>query len=130
MRAVEVDESLPDEPDLAHVVCSVEELPPGGRKIVDVDGMSIGLFNVDGTYYAMRNGCPHKGGALCEGPIVGTTLTTDGTEFVYGKDGTIVRCAWHGWEFDIATGVALADKSFRARMYDVSVDEGKVRVHT
>lgn len=130
MSAVEVDESLPDEPDLTHVVCSVEELPPGGRKIVDVDGMSIGVFNVEGTYYAMRNGCPHKGGALCEGPIVGTTLPTEGTEFVYGKDGTIVRCAWHGWEFDIATGVALADKSFRARMYDVSVDEGKVRVHT
>lgn len=112
-----------------HVVCDVEELAPGDRKIVEIEGLSIGVFNVQGSFYALRNGCPHKGGALCEGPITGTVLHTDDREFVYGHEGRFVRCAWHGWEFDITTGIALADESFRARTYPVSVVAGKIHVH-
>ena len=54
----------------------------------------------------------------------------EGTDFVYGRDGTIVRCAWHGWEFDIATGQALADPRFHARTYRVVVEDGFVVVLT
>lgn len=110
------------------MVCSVDELPPGQRLIVDVAGRRIGVFNVDGQFYALHNGCPHKGGALCEGPVVGTTLATREREFVYGRSGQLVRCAWHGWEFDIATGRAIADPRFRARSYPVVVDAGAVVV--
>jgi nitrite reductase (NADH) small subunit len=113
-----------------HVVCPASELTPGARRIIDLDGRSIGLFNIDGEFYALHNGCPHKGGALAEGPICGTTLPTDGTDFVYGRDGTIVRCAWHGWEFDITTGEALADPKVHARTYRVIVEDGSVVVLT
>jgi nitrite reductase (NADH) small subunit len=113
-----------------HVICPTSELAPGERRIVDLDGRSIGLFNVGGEFYALHNGCPHKGGTLAEGPICGTTLPTEGTDFVYGRDGTIVRCAWHGWEFDIATGQALADPRFHARTYRVVVEDGFVVVLT
>ncbi len=113
-----------------HVVCPVDELGPGRRRIVDVEGRSIGVFNVDGDYYALRNGCPHKGGALCEGPVCGTTLTTEDRSFVYGREGEIVRCAWHGWEFDIRTGEAIADSRYRARTYPVVVEDGHVVVVT
>jgi nitrite reductase/ring-hydroxylating ferredoxin subunit len=112
-----------------HLVCAVEALTPGNRTIVQINNKSIGVFNVQGRFYALRNGCPHKGGALCEGPITGTVLPTDDREFVYGHEGRFVRCAWHGWEFDITTGVALADPSFRARSYPVTVDAGNVYVH-
>ena len=111
-----------------HVVCAVSAIPPGGRRIVDVRGRSIGLFNVDGRFYALRNGCPHKGGPLCEGPVGGTTLPTDGYTFEYGREGEIVRCAWHGWEFEIATGRALADPRVRARTYPVDVEDGQLVV--
>ncbi|GAA3841468.1 Rieske (2Fe-2S) protein [Brevibacterium ammoniilyticum] len=109
-----------------HPVCTVDELAPGQRRIVEVEGRSIGVFNVAGRFYALHNGCPHKGGALCEGPICGTTMPTQGTDFEYGRDGSIVRCAWHGWEFDITTGEALADPKFRARRYPVRVDGEQV----
>jgi 3-phenylpropionate/trans-cinnamate dioxygenase ferredoxin subunit len=112
----------------SHVVARVEDIPPGGRLIVDVDGRSIGVFNVAGRFHALRNGCPYKGGALCEGPICGTTLPTEDRTFRYGQEGQIVRCAWHGWEFDITTGQALADPQFRARTYPVTVDDGRVLV--
>jgi nitrite reductase (NADH) small subunit len=111
-----------------HVVCAASEIPPGGRRIVQLDGRSIGVFNVGGRFHALHNGCPHKGGPLCEGRICGTTLPTDDYTFAYGREGEIVRCAWHGWEFEIATGRALADPSVRARTYPVSVEDGAVVV--
>jgi nitrite reductase (NADH) small subunit len=109
-----------------HVVCPAAELPPGDRRIVDVDGRSIGVFNVHGRFHALHNGCPHKGGALCAGPITGTVLPTRKRAFVYGREGEIVRCALHGWEFEIATGRALADPAVRARTYPVTVEAGQV----
>lgn len=111
-----------------HVVCQETEIPRGGRRIAEVDGRSIGIFNVDGRFYALHNGCPHKGGALCEGPICGTTLPTKSRTFSYGREGQIVRCAWHGWEFDITTGSALADPGVHARTYRVDVRDGNVVV--
>ncbi len=111
-----------------HVVCAADELAPGQRRIVEVRGRTIGVFNVAGRYYALRNRCPHKGGALCEGRITGTVLPTDAREFVYGREGEIVRCALHGWEFEIATGRALAEPRFRTRTYPVEVEDGQVVV--
>src|SRR3712207_4143865 len=60
------------------------------------------------------------------GPITGTVL--EGRGFEYGREGEIVRCALHGWEFEIATGRALADPRMRARTYDVTVEDGRVVV--
>jgi nitrite reductase (NADH) small subunit len=109
-----------------HVVCDVAEVAPGERRIVTVEGRSIGVFNIDGRFYALHNGCPHRGGPLCEGRVGGTTLAAGGRSFEYGRDGEILRCAWHGWEFDITTGRALADPAVRARAYPVTIDAGQV----
>lgn len=111
-----------------YVACAAEEIAPGERRIVELRGRSIGIFNVAGSYYALHNGCPHKGGALCEGRITGTVLPSDDYSFEYGRKGEILRCAWHGWEFDIATGRALADPRVRARSYPVTVEDGNVVV--
>jgi nitrite reductase (NADH) small subunit len=111
-----------------HVVCAASELAPGERRIVELAGRSIGVFNVGGRFYALHNGCPHKGGALCAGPVTGTVLPTSGRAFVYGREGEILRCARHGWEFEIATGQALADPRVRARTYPASVEAGQVVV--
>jgi nitrite reductase (NADH) small subunit len=111
-----------------HVVCHASEIPVGGRRIVELDGRSVGVFNVAGRFYALHNGCPHKGGPLCEGRVCGTTLPTDDHAFRYGREGEIVRCAWHGWEFEIATGRALADPRVRARTYAVIVEDARVVV--
>lgn len=107
-------------------VCAASEIPPGGRRIVEVGGRSIGVFNVAGRFYALHNGCPHKGGPLCEGPVCGTVLPTEDRSYAYGRDGEILRCAWHGWEFDIRTGLSLVDPAVRARTYPVDVVDGTV----
>ena len=112
-----------------HFPIGVADWQPGERRIVEVDGKRIGVLNVGGVYYAMHNRCPHMAGNLCEGPVTGTTLPTDEFAYVYSRQGEIIRCAWHGWEFEIATGQCLIDPKTRARTYPVTVEDGQVVVH-
>jgi nitrite reductase/ring-hydroxylating ferredoxin subunit len=109
-------------------VCAASELEPGEKVIRDVGGRSVGVFNVEGEFYALHNRCPHRGGALCLGPVTGTTVGDDDFRYVYGREGRIVRCAWHGWEFEIETGRALVDPKVRAKTYPVIVEDGDVYV--
>jgi nitrite reductase/ring-hydroxylating ferredoxin subunit len=111
------------------VVGSVDEIPPGGRKIVRVAGRSIGIFNVDGELFALRNRCPHQGAALCEGKLWGVLKADTPGEFEYDSRREILTCPWHGWEFQLRTGQSWCDpRRLRVRRYDVSVQEGKALV--
>lgn len=87
-----------------HRVCRVSELPPGERRLVTLAGKSLGVFNVGGTFHALRNVCPHQFAPLCAGKITGCAPTTPVGEYAWENAGGIIRCPWHGWEFDIATG--------------------------
>ena len=107
-------------------VASVEEIPAGQRKIVQVGKRSIGIFNIRGEYYALLNYCPHYGAELCKGLVSGTTMESQVYEFIYGKDQEIIRCPWHGWEFDIKTGCSLFDDKVRAKRYEVVVQDGQI----
>ena len=107
----------------AHPVCRVEELPPGERKIVEIAGRSIGVFNVDGEFHAIRNACPHQLAPLCRGTVSGTTLPSRPNEFQYGCEGRIIRCPWHGWEFDLTTGQSVFNPhKVRVKSYQVAVE--------
>jgi nitrite reductase (NADH) small subunit len=111
-----------------YFVCDVEALAPGERIVRDFDGLSIGVFNVGGRMYALHNRCPHRGGALCLGPVTGTAVGDAGFRFVYGREGEVLRCAWHGWEFEIATGRSLVDPRIRAKTFPVRIEDGAVYV--
>lgn len=107
----------------AHPVARLSELPPGARKIVEVGGRSIGIFNLDGELYAVRNSCPHQGAPLCLGSIGGTAAESRPGEYVWEREGEILRCPWHGWEFDITTGRSVFNPhKTRVRSYEVTVD--------
>jgi nitrite reductase/ring-hydroxylating ferredoxin subunit len=106
----------------SHIVARVGEIPPGGRKLVEIAGRSIGVFNVNGEYFALRNRCPHQGGPLCEGRLAGYVDWTTPGEYSYVRDGEILRCPWHGWEFDLRTGQSWFDPAgTRVRAYPVTV---------
>ncbi len=106
-----------------YIVASVDEIPPGERKIVEIAGRSIGVFNVHGEFYALRNRCPHQGGPLCTGPVGGFVSSTGPGEYHLIRRGEILRCPWHGWEFDIRTGQSWFDPTrVRVRAYDVTLE--------
>ena len=110
-----------------HVIGRVEEIPPGGRKIVRIVGKGeVGVFNLDGTFYALKNTCAHQGARVCLGKIMGTTLPSDVYEFEYGREGQILRCPWHEWEYDITTGMSVFDPNVRVTTYPVEVVNGDV----
>ena len=67
------------------------DLSPGEGKVLEAEGQTIALFNVDGTFYAIENTCTHVGGPLGEGALVGDQVT----------------CPWHGAQFNVASGKVL-----------------------
>ena len=108
-----------------HVIAPVDELPPGARKFLTIDERPIAVFNINGEFFGLLNRCPHQGAALCEGPLIGLAQSSDPGEIEYTKLGEIIRCPWHGWEFDIRTGQSYCDpKRFRARAYPAHVEPG------
>ncbi|WP_102348968.1 Rieske (2Fe-2S) protein [Bacillus sp. Marseille-P3661] len=103
-------------------VAKVSEIKKNGRIIVEVKGMEIGIFHVNGEYFAWRNFCPHAAAPICKGRITGTRLPSMVYEYKYGNDDQIIRCPWHGWEFNLETGQHLAEPDVKLRGYPVEVD--------
>jgi nitrite reductase/ring-hydroxylating ferredoxin subunit len=109
-----------------HVVASVAELPPGSRKLVTVKGRPIAVFNIDGSFYGLFNRCPHQGGSLAHGMLTGLLESSKPGEYCYSRRGEILRCPWHGWEFDIRTGQSYCDpEKIRVRQYNVELQQGR-----
>ncbi|MCU6796539.1 Rieske (2Fe-2S) protein [Paenibacillus sp. WQ 127069] len=106
-----------------HIVGTTSEIPPGARKIVQVESRSIGVFNVKGTYYAIRNNCPHQGAPLCQGRLTGLAMNSMPGEYNYGREGEIITCPWHGWEFDLTNGKSIYDpQKCLVKTYEVIVE--------
>ena len=93
----------------------------GGR------GLVIGL-NKDG-YFALADTCPHQGARLSDGTLIGTPVATSSGNIKYDREGMILRCPWHGWEFDVASGHSLCepDRS-RVAAYQVREEAGRLIV--
>jgi nitrite reductase/ring-hydroxylating ferredoxin subunit len=108
-----------------HVVATADEIPPGARKIVEVQGREIGIFNLEGEFFAIANRCPHEGASLCKGRIVGLVEADEPGAYRYSRKNELVRCPWHGWEFDIRTGKSWCDpRRTKVRSYDLKLEQG------
>jgi nitrite reductase/ring-hydroxylating ferredoxin subunit len=108
-----------------HVVAAVGDIPPGTRKLTQVNGRAIVVFNLGGEFFALNNRCPHRGGNLHQGIQTGLVQSKEPGRYDYSRRGEMVKCPWHGWEFDIRTGQSWCDPSrIRLRHYPVSVQSG------
>jgi 3-phenylpropionate/trans-cinnamate dioxygenase ferredoxin subunit len=109
-----------------HIVGSVSELLPGTRRRVLVGGRALAVFNVDGTFYALRDICPHRGAMLSAGTVVGSLTAPCAGDYRYDESRMLVKCPWHGWEFDLATGQSWCEpERERVRPYAVTVESGE-----
>jgi 3-phenylpropionate/trans-cinnamate dioxygenase ferredoxin subunit len=108
-----------------HVVAPAAELPAGARRLVEIGGRKIAIFNVGGALYAILDRCPHQGGSLFCGALTGLVESSEPGEYRYSRRGEIVRCPWHGWEYDLATGQSWCDpRRMRVKTYAVEVESG------
>ncbi|MBV8616719.1 MAG: Rieske (2Fe-2S) protein [Acetobacteraceae bacterium] len=109
-----------------HVVAAVGEIAPGACKIVSVRGREIGVFFVNGEYFALFNRCPHEGAALCRGRLFAAMEADRPGQYRLARRGEMLRCPWHGWAFDIRTGQSWCEPDgAKARTYNVSVEPGE-----
>ncbi len=110
-------------------LAKVVEVPePGeGALHLTVGDVPIGLFRVGEDIVAWRDVCPHAAAPVCRGVVGGTLLTSKVYEYRYGRDQEVLRCPWHGWEFDLVDGKHLAEGSaVRLRSYPLRIEDGVI----
>jgi len=93
-------------------VIAVADLPPGQCTEAMVEGTSVALYNVDGTFYATSNTCLHRGGPLGQGLLQGAE----------------VMCPWHAWNWNVTNGENVANGSLKIPTYEVKVEGDQVFV--
>lgn len=94
------------------LVAMATDIPEGERKIVQVDGLSIGLFHHKGNFYALHNSCLHRGGPVCTGRI----------------EGDVITCPWHGFQYYVPSGQLLVDPNAHLDHYPVLVQDGEIHI--
>jgi 3-phenylpropionate/trans-cinnamate dioxygenase ferredoxin subunit len=98
-----------------HIVCTVEELPEGERRIVEVDGIEIGVFNCGGELLAIEDRCSHDDGPLAEGELDLGACT--------------VECPRHGSLFDLRSGRPLTLPAFApVETFPVRAEDGQIKL--
>ncbi len=107
------------------------ELPDNGRLVVDLEGITVGVFRLDGALYAYESTCPHMDGPICQGLIIPAVREVlDDKRSIKGSifDETDMRicCPWHGMEFSIKTGTHPANPKLRLRKIPVSEHAGRI----
>jgi 3-phenylpropionate/trans-cinnamate dioxygenase ferredoxin subunit len=96
-------------------ICPVEDLPPGEKRLVELDDLEIGVFNCNGTLYAIEDRCSHDDGELVEGEL--------------DADECSIECPRHGSRFDLKTGNPLNLPAYvPIDTFPVQVEGGVIRV--
>jgi nitrite reductase/ring-hydroxylating ferredoxin subunit len=122
----------PDAPT-RHPVADSDQVTEGGRHIVDLDALTIGLFRFKGTLYAYENVCAHQGGPVCQGRLVHRVVemldeAQRSTGAVFDEDELRIVCPWHGAEYSVATGMHPTQPDFSLRAFPVDEEGGTVYV--
>lgn len=108
-----------------HVVAAAKDLPPGSRKLVTVKGRPIAIFNIKGEFFGLLNTCPHQGGNLSAGRLTSLVESPEPGKYRHSREGEILRCPWHGWEYDVRTGKSWCEPSkIGVRKFSVDVKSG------
>src|SRR5262245_36787752 len=97
-------------PDSRVKIASVSDVPEGEGRAFEVGSRSVAVFNVDGRFYAIDNECPHRGGPLGEGDLIGT----------------VVSCPWHAWRWDVTTGANVNNPAVKIACIPVVVADGDI----
>jgi len=108
-------------------VASLEDLRRERCRVVEVDGRPVAVLSVGDDLFAVSNRCPHMGAPMCAGSVGGTLVASAPQEFVYGRHERVLRCPWHGWEFDLGSGRSLFEpRRVGLRVFAVTCVDGQV----
>ncbi|MFB9744111.1 MFS transporter [Pseudonocardia sulfidoxydans] len=114
-------------------VADSDQIPEGGRLVVDVDDRTVGVFRFQGALYAYDNTCAHQGGPVCQGrliPRVAEVLDhgSDRNDLYFDDGDPHIVCPWHGYEYSLTTGRHAGIDAIGLTRYDVNESDGGVYV--
>jgi 3-phenylpropionate/trans-cinnamate dioxygenase ferredoxin subunit len=111
-----------------HDIASADELERAGRVVARLGGREVGVVRdpADGRLVGIRNRCPHHGAPLCLGQVREREAGTPGRYALGGS--RVLRCPWHGWEFDLGTGGCRDEPALRVAVYPAKVVDGRVLI--
>ncbi len=96
-----------------HKVLTHKKILPEGRvKTVTAGHQGICLTHYNGKFSALDNRCPHQGGPLGEGSI----------------ENGMLRCPWHGWDFDPCTGIPPGGFDDGVNTFEVKEEDNSIYV--
>ena len=93
-------------------VAKTSDVPIGRAKAVSAGGRTVALYHTASGFFATSNTCPHRGGPLAEGDLMGNEIV----------------CPWHLWGFDVTSGACTGDPSISVPAYEVRVEDDCVLV--
>lgn len=91
---------------------AIADLPAGRAKAVDANGRRIAIFHTVKGFFALDNTCPHRGGPLAEGDVIGDEIV----------------CPWHLWGFELATGRCAGSPDIGVTTHEVRIEEGRILI--
>ncbi len=108
-----------------YVIAPVKDIPAGTRKLIEIRGRNIVIFNLQGEFFCLLDRCPHQGGSLCRGQLVGLVEANEPGIYKFSRPNEIIRCPWHGWEFDIRSGKSTCNpEKIQATQYGIEIKKG------
>src|SRR5215475_10543335 len=93
-------------------VGKASDIPAGQGRMFEVSGRQVAVFNCGGQFHAIDNVCEHQGGPLAEGEL----------------DDCVVTCPWHGWTYDVRTGISPDDSVTRVQRFELKVEGDELLV--
>lgn len=104
------------------VVGPVSDFPLGSTRQVTAQNRKIAIFHSATGFHALRDSCPHQGAALSTGTLVGSLEAPQPGCYQHHPEQEFIRCPWHGWEYELATGRSWFDPQHnRVANYETSV---------
>ena len=95
-----------------YLLGKAEDIPEGKGRAFRAGTKTVAVFRAKGKFYALANRCIHKGASMCDGSL--------------SDNGTVVRCPWHNWPFELATGESCLDRSEKIRTFEVRLDDDRL----
>ncbi len=97
-------------------------------RVLEIGSHRVGLFRVEEMLHALADRCPHRGAPICSAGELATEIVVDGDALELGSPRALLRCPWHKWDFEIATGRCAVDSRLRVRRYAVRTEGDEIVV--
>lgn len=92
----------------------IDDLWSGEQTTLMVNGIQLLIINIDNQIYALEDRCAHQGVPLSRGC----------------RQGAVLTCSVHSWQYDICTGQGINPKSAKLKMFPVKIEQGNILVDT